>query len=111
MIPRVSRSSSVSESLISERINTKSNLDGAVAGAVVSVIIVSFMLSTIAVIVILILWLKRKDRKQVQIRSMDVDDNSLNGMNNIVYQSNALPINFAECGMFNSSKGKLHCMQ
>ena len=107
MIPQVSRSSSVSESPISERINTKSNSDGAVAGAVVSVIIVLLMLLTIAVIVILI-WLKRKDRKQVRMSSLNVDDNSLNGLNNSIYHNNALPINSAECGMFSSSKGKLH---
>ena len=74
------------------------NIGGILAGAVVSTIIYILLIATLAVVTFLV-WLKKRQRKRVREINADDDSTILSGINNIVYQSNTMPINAPELGI------------
>ena len=74
------------------------NTGGILAGAVVSTIIFILLIATLAVVTFLV-WLKKRQKWRVREINADDDSTSLSGINNIVYQSNTMPINGPELGI------------
>ena len=95
-----------------KRSNAQKKLDGILAGAIVSVLILILVLTTILVATVLI-CLKRKGTKKIRGIHLDHGGNNTSSvMNNIVYQSNATPINATSGLSFSNAlyDGKLTLM-